>query len=113
MEAILFPTHINQEHDYGVASHYLVGTEFYPSTHNHRDRYALPSYEIIDGWVYPTAYNTFFDFNLPLFMFSEDQLISTGNGQCPVGLPMFEIRCLCPHHALGCAAGQGGIERHG
>lgn len=99
MEAILFPTHINQEHEYGVASHYLVGTEFFPSAHNQRDPYALPSYEIIGHWVYPTAYNPYASYEFPVFMFSEEHLVSTGYGDTPVGLPLYEVHCTCPGHS--------------
>ncbi|GAA4368926.1 hypothetical protein [Paeniglutamicibacter cryotolerans] len=47
MEAILFPTDINADHDYAVASHYLVEYELHPSAHNAHDPHALPAYELV------------------------------------------------------------------
>lgn len=72
-----------------------IGNGLFPTVHNRRDTYALPAYEINGQWVYPSRYSSGRSTQLPVYILEDDYVLSTGHGQEPPGLPLFEIRCMC------------------
>ena len=77
-----------------------IGHGLFPTVHNRRDVYAVPAYDIHDQWVYPSRCNLFQSDRLPVYAFNGECLVATGHGDEPAGMPVFEIRCLCPPHLM-------------
>ncbi|GAA3697892.1 hypothetical protein GCM10023081_38590 [Arthrobacter ginkgonis] len=98
MQAILFPTDCNAQHQQGLASHLWIDNDLFPTVHNRRDTYAVPAYEIKGHWVYPSRYNLFQSPQLPVYVFDGECLVATGHGDEPAGMPVYEIRCMCLPH---------------